>query len=189
MFGGLEFSAYAKHGFAEFYCVGSAVTCVVKSKSTRCLTGPGSGVLVAPLHPYLIEFSFGSTPIRLPSYGTFLAIAFTVAYLVSLRRARRHGIDPKEVDRIMLVSLIAVLGGSRLFQLNGHSLCGAFIAQIVALFFYCRFRKTTVLLALDLFTPTVFIAIFFARIGCFMAGCCEGMPTSLPWGVEFNHPR
>ena len=24
------------------------------------------------------------------------------------------------------------------------------------------------------------------RVGCFMAGCCYGMPTALPWGVTFR---
>ena len=26
------------------------------------------------------------------------------------------------------------------------------------------------------------------RLGCFSAGCCYGLPTSLPWGVTFTHP-
>jgi phosphatidylglycerol:prolipoprotein diacylglycerol transferase len=27
------------------------------------------------------------------------------------------------------------------------------------------------------------------RIGCFMAGCCYGRPTDLPWGVTFTDPQ
>ncbi|MBA3751342.1 prolipoprotein diacylglyceryl transferase [Candidatus Dependentiae bacterium] len=27
-----------------------------------------------------------------------------------------------------------------------------------------------------------------ARIGCFLAGCCYGAPTSLPWAIEYTHP-
>jgi phosphatidylglycerol:prolipoprotein diacylglycerol transferase len=27
------------------------------------------------------------------------------------------------------------------------------------------------------------------RLGCFMAGCCYGKPTDLPWGVTFTHPE
>ena len=26
------------------------------------------------------------------------------------------------------------------------------------------------------------------RIGCFLAGCCYGKPTTLPWGVVFTNP-
>lgn len=25
----------------------------------------------------------------------------------------------------------------------------------------------------------------FARLGCFLAGCCHGLPTTLPWGVTY----
>ncbi len=27
------------------------------------------------------------------------------------------------------------------------------------------------------------------RIGCFLAGCCYGKPTTLPWGVRFTDPH
>ena len=28
-------------------------------------------------------------------------------------------------------------------------------------------------------------SIFVAKIGCFLEGCCRGIPTNLPWGVTF----
>ncbi len=28
----------------------------------------------------------------------------------------------------------------------------------------------------------------FARIGCFLIGCCHGCPTTMPWGVTYTHP-
>jgi phosphatidylglycerol:prolipoprotein diacylglycerol transferase len=35
--------------------------------------------------------------------------------------------------------------------------------------------------------------VAIGRWGCFVAGCCYGTPTSLPWGIVFpavdNHPR
>ncbi len=54
--------------------------------------------------------------------------------------------------------------------------------------------------ALEIRIPTgdslvvpVATAIAIGRIGCFIAGCCYGTPTSLPWGVVFpnvdNQPR
>jgi phosphatidylglycerol:prolipoprotein diacylglycerol transferase len=30
---------------------------------------------------------------------------------------------------------------------------------------------------------------FFGRIGCFMAGCCYGSPSHLPWAVTFTNPE
>ncbi len=32
----------------------------------------------------------------------------------------------------------------------------------------------------------VAVAVGIGRVGCFVAGCCFGTPTSLPWGVRFH---
>jgi phosphatidylglycerol:prolipoprotein diacylglycerol transferase len=29
----------------------------------------------------------------------------------------------------------------------------------------------------------------FGRLGCFLAGCCHGRPTTWPWGIAFTDPR
>jgi phosphatidylglycerol:prolipoprotein diacylglycerol transferase len=42
---------------------------------------------------------------------------------------------------------------------------------------------------MDIATPALAIGHAFGRIGCFMAGCCYGKTTDLPWGVIFNHPE
>lgn len=39
---------------------------------------------------------------------------------------------------------------------------------------------------LDCLAPAVAISAVLGRIQCFMAGCCFGMPTRLPWGVRYN---
>jgi len=38
----------------------------------------------------------------------------------------------------------------------------------------------------DSFAVPAAVAIGIGRVGCFMAGCCHGIPTSLPWGVDFG---
>ncbi len=37
----------------------------------------------------------------------------------------------------------------------------------------------------DSFALPVAVAVLFGRIGCFIAGCCFGTVTTLPWGVAF----
>jgi phosphatidylglycerol:prolipoprotein diacylglycerol transferase len=37
----------------------------------------------------------------------------------------------------------------------------------------------------DSFAVPVAAAVAVGRLGCFVAGCCYGRPTSLPWGVVF----
>ena len=38
----------------------------------------------------------------------------------------------------------------------------------------------------DSFAIPVAVAIGIGRLGCFVAGCCYGAPTSLPWGIDFG---
>jgi phosphatidylglycerol:prolipoprotein diacylglycerol transferase len=38
----------------------------------------------------------------------------------------------------------------------------------------------------NLFAPSVALGITVGRIGCFLRGCCYGVPTTLPWGVNFG---
>ena len=37
----------------------------------------------------------------------------------------------------------------------------------------------------DSFAVPVAAAVAIGRLGCFVAGCCYGTPTALPWGVVF----
>jgi phosphatidylglycerol:prolipoprotein diacylglycerol transferase len=38
----------------------------------------------------------------------------------------------------------------------------------------------------DSFAVPVAVAIGIGRIGCFVGGCCFGVKTSLPWGIDFG---
>jgi prolipoprotein diacylglyceryltransferase len=48
-----------------------------------------------------------------------------------------------------------------------------------------RLRGVRVGAALDLLAPSLGVLVFFARVGCFRAGCDFGAPTSLPWAVDY----
>jgi phosphatidylglycerol:prolipoprotein diacylglycerol transferase len=39
----------------------------------------------------------------------------------------------------------------------------------------------------DSFAVPVALAVGIGRLACFVAGCCFGTPTGLPWGVTFRH--
>ncbi|MBI3564599.1 MAG: prolipoprotein diacylglyceryl transferase, partial [Elusimicrobia bacterium] len=38
----------------------------------------------------------------------------------------------------------------------------------------------------DGYAVPVAASIAVGRLGCFVAGCCYGLPTALPWGVDFG---
>jgi len=44
----------------------------------------------------------------------------------------------------------------------------------------------------DILTPSLALGYAIARIGCFLNGCCYGLPCDLPWAINFfdvpRHP-
>jgi phosphatidylglycerol:prolipoprotein diacylglycerol transferase len=53
---------------------------------------------------------------------------------------------------------------------------------------YMRWHRLPLWKLADLFSPSIALGLVFGRIGCFLAGCCYGKETSLPWGIVFTSP-
>lgn len=69
---------------------------------------------------------------------------------------------------------------------GGFSSYPALIATFIAFYLYCRIYNIPYLRTLDFLFPYAILALAIQRIfGCFMASCCHGQPTELPWGVLF----
>lgn len=58
-------------------------------------------------------------------------------------------------------------------------------ALLVAVIYFVRRPQLRAWLYADLFAPAVMAGAAVGRVGCFLAGCCYGRPTDLPWGVVF----
>jgi phosphatidylglycerol:prolipoprotein diacylglycerol transferase len=71
------------------------------------------------------------------------------------------------------------------FGIAGLNLYGGVIVAIIGTFIYCRMKKLSLLEVFDYFSPTLGLGLAFTRVGCFLNGCCFGIPTDLPWGVSF----
>jgi len=76
----------------------------------------------------------------------------------------------------------------------GTDFFGTFPGQllVILLFTKARIHRVSFLKAADFLIPYLFLAQAVSRIGCFVRGCCYGLPTALPWGVRFgadNLPR
>lgn len=138
------------------------------------------------------------------SYGLLLAIAFLVAIQVFVVRGKRRGISEDALHTVSLVILIlAIVGGRSLFVLThwpdyagdlvgifrlwegGLMLYGGYILAIVGGIFYVRRAKISVWKIADSAAPAMALGIGIGRIGCFLNGCCFGLPTGATWGVRF----
>ena len=141
------------------------------------------------------------------AFGVMMMLGFVFAMLLARPRAKRSGIDPQNIVDLALVILITGIAGARLFYViefrdsitgtegglinmvkiwrGGLVFYGGFIAASLAVLAFCKWKKLSVPVVLDLIAPSLMVGLAFGRIGCFLNGCCYGRPCSMPWAVNF----
>jgi len=62
---------------------------------------------------------------------------------------------------------------------------GGFIAAVVFGMLYLKIKKLPFLKIADIIAPAIGLGIFITRIGCFLNGCCYGVPTESKFGMIF----
>jgi phosphatidylglycerol:prolipoprotein diacylglycerol transferase len=150
-----------------------------------------------------VAFSIGIFEVRW--YGIMVVLAIVAVIAVSLLEARRVGLAE---DHIYSMGLWAIIGGvlvSRLFHVidkwdyymanpnqiigfAGLTVYGAVLGALLAVLIYCWVKKLSFWQVGDVVAPGAILGQAIGRIGCFINGCCYGLPTSLPWGVVYTNP-
>src|SRR5262249_47698205 len=74
-----------------------------------------------------------------------------------------------------------------LLQSGGVFYGGLILAVSVAFWYMWRHQKP-ILTVCDSFAPGIPFGYVVGRLGCFMAGCCYGIETHVPWAVTFTDP-
>jgi len=147
-------------------------------------------------------FRWGILHVR--SYGVMLALAFLVGTWLSLREARRRGLDEDKLVTVILFSLVSgVVGARALYVLEhvdefrggwgsvlaiwqgGLTLYGGLAAGSFVGLLAARRLQLPMWSVADAVAPSIALGTVFGRIGCFLNGCCYGKPTRLPWGVVY----
>jgi phosphatidylglycerol:prolipoprotein diacylglycerol transferase len=134
-----------------------------------------------------LHLALGDLHVVVSSHGLAVLAGVTAGARLALRRAR----DP-DVVRLALVLAVpaALLGASALYRLvhgmgGGLSSTGGVVGVLVVAWIVARAARCPVATLLDALAPAALLALAVGRLGCFLAGCCYGRPTSLPWGVVF----
>jgi phosphatidylglycerol---prolipoprotein diacylglyceryl transferase len=146
-----------------------------------------------------IAFSLGGRPVT--TYALFVALGLVAAVLVYYLSIRKLHVGN---DGLYIAAAAAVGGivGAKLplwianyrlilagadpqLWLSGRTIVGGLLGGALAVWWTKRRLGITRRLGNYLVAP-VCIALFFGRIGCFLTGCCYGVATSLPWGVNFG---
>jgi phosphatidylglycerol:prolipoprotein diacylglycerol transferase len=71
------------------------------------------------------------------------------------------------------------------FWAGGLTYYGGFIGSVTAAYFLLKRDSFPFWRATDMAAFAVPMGLAFGRMGCLLAGCCFGAPTSLPWGLAF----
>ncbi len=142
------------------------------------------------MFPVLIEL-FG---IKIYTYGVLVAIGALIAYFLSLRFAKKEGLNTSHVENTLLMALFFGIVGGRLAYVIEHpdqvhslldvfaiwnggmdffgGLFGGILGAIVGIVIY----KLPLWKAGDIAVLSLTIAHAVGRLGCTSAGCCYGKP-------------
>ncbi len=147
------------------------------------------------------------------------ALAAVLGYLgcvgLTVRLARREGLEPRKLVDLTFWLLIAVIAGARIgymieflpfyFEMcrdstgarppecddifrpwrGGFVFYGGFIAGLAALALLVRRYELPLWSTADTLIPGIALAHGLGRIGCLLGGCCYGAETTLPWALRF----
>ena len=149
------------------------------------------------MYPILFEFS----GFELRSYGAMVSLAHLMGLALVLFLLHKKGLDPSPyVDLMFAVVLLGVVGARIVYLLEhtqemqsyldwfnltkgGFSLFGGLLAGFFGYLFTLWKKQLPIWETSDLLVPIFPLCLSVVRVGCFLAGCCHGTKTDLPWGV------
>lgn len=154
------------------------------------------------MHPILFEIA----GLTVYSYGFMIALGVVVAVAyMAIQGKKDVGLTFDQANSLFLIIFIsAFVGGkvflvfenpsyygsqlSRLLTGSGFVFYGSFLFAVPAMLWYFRKHKLHVYKMLDVMAVVTCLVHMFGRVGCFMAGCCYGKPTTSSMGVIFTNP-
>lgn len=140
------------------------------------------------------------------SYGTLIALGVVAAWLYGVRESKKFGITRDTVtDMILWLILASFVGGKVLFYLedpgyyfqngrwsqsigNGFVFYGSMLFTFPTLWWFFKKKNIPALKMIDVIAIGGALVHLIGRLGCFMAGCCHGVPTDSWVGVIFTDP-
>src|SRR5689334_20174706 len=155
------------------------------------------------MYPRLFELG----PITVYSYGLLLALAYLGGLQLALVRGRQRGLDPARVMDLGIWIIVSALIGAKALLLvvewrhfsenprellsllqSGGVFYGGLILAVSVAFWYMWRHKMPLWTVCDTFAPGIAFGHVVGRLGCFMAGCCYGLETHVPWAITFTDP-
>ena len=147
-------------------------------------------------------------PVPINWYGLTFLLGFVVGWLLLRRWASRYGLSVTQVEGVLGSVAVGTVIGARLYFVlqnepllylqdlwrliaiweGGLAFFGGLFGAIGAAYLYTRRHRLPFVRVADLFAPAIPVGAAIGRISCGLAGMDYGTPTSLPWGVLYEHP-
>jgi len=150
------------------------------------------------MHPVLFKLG----PLEIRAYGLMLAIAFLLGIWLSVQRAKKKNVDPNQIMDVSVLIIISAIVGSRLLyvlfhleEFRGHwldtinplqsngqigiaglTMLGGVILSFITVLIYLRVKKLPFLVFADIILPLFALGEAITRLGCYLNGCCFGLP-------------
>ena len=152
------------------------------------------------MHPILFQFG----PLKIYSYGLFVALAFIAGtYLAKSEASRQNMVPERILDLSLCLAISGILGARLLYILQnlrfyirnpgeilmlykgGLSFYGGFILAVICAIIFLRRGRLPLLKTLDIIVPYLALGQAIGRIGCLLNSCCYGRATDSLFGVYF----
>lgn len=152
-------------------------------------------------------YTIGFLQIRWVTLAVMLSfIAVIVLSWLEMRRAGMRHYGARDVVMLLPFLISGFIGGKLFFILDNWRfllqdpievifspfilLHGVVIGVIVVgVTFYAKFEKYPFWQYADFIAPYAMLGIAINRVGCFVNGCCYGLPTDLPWAIVYTNPE
>ncbi len=134
-------------------------------------------------------------------YPVFLGLGIATGTAVTLCSARRIGVPWGRLSALLALLCLGALAGAKVHAgieggggwpgitnlSRGFRHPGGMLGLVVALPLARRLLHVHLSVAAlaDPLAPAAGVAMALVRLGCFLAGCCHGGPSTLPWAVRF----
>lgn len=142
--------------------------------------------------------------VSVPSFGVMLAVGCGISLLLLRRISRYTQYRFATLHTLTVLMLAGGAIGARLVYMltvqhtadpaqagnigQGTMCYGFLLGGVAAVAVYVNVAKPGWGVA-DVCMPAWSAVHICGRVGCFLAGCCYGKGTDLPWGVCYHHPQ
>lgn len=114
-------------------------------------------------------------------YPSMIVLSLIVNVIVVLIISRKFKYTVDELVSMLVIDTIGIIGGGILYTYIfskdlGFSSLGGVIGGLIMLYLYSLLVKKDYKYMLILFMPSIPLMYAIGKIGCFVAGCCYGIP-------------